>query len=323
MSDPKMKIILRWVTFILAMAWAFSALAAEYPDKPVTLVIPYPAGGSTDVTTRTLANIAKTHLGKPIIIETKPGGGSAVGTTLVVTKPADGYTLGMMASLPITIADHMGKLTFNPIEDVSLIMRVTGYLLGIVVRADSPWKTLPDLVDYVKKNPGKVSYGSAGVGTGAHLAMEGLTFLAGMNMIHVPYKGVAETNTALLGGHVDVVSDSSGWGPLVESGKFRLLATFTSQRSERYRAPTVKELGYDMVMVSPIEIFGPKNMPQPIVQKVHDAFKKAMEDPEYLAILKKYDMMPAYLGPKDLEKALRKESDQVGNIVRKLGLQKQ
>ena len=173
-----------------------------------------------------------------------------------------------------------------------------------------------------KMNPAKVSFGSPGVGTGGHLAMEELAYIAGIKILHVPYKGGAETNTALLGGHVEIISDSSVWAQLVDSGKFRLLATYTEQRSERFRVPTVKELGDKMVMPSPVDLFGPKNLPQPIVQKVHDVFKKAMEDPEYVAILKKFDMMPAYLGPMDLAKTLRKELDQVGKIVQKVGLQK-
>ncbi len=323
MKNTKLKKMGPAVTLFMAFACALSAFAAEYPSKPVTLVIPYPAGGSTDVTTRALGNIAKKFLDQPLIIENKPGGGSVVGTTLMVSKPADGYTIGTMASGPITISWHMGKLSFHPIDDVTLVMRLTGYLMGIAVRADSPWKTLPEFVDYAKKNPGKVSFGSPGVGTGGHLAMEELAYIAGMKILHVPYKGGAATDTALLGGHVEIISDSSGWAPLVNSGKFRLLATYTEQRSERFQVPTVKESGYNMVMPSPVDLVGPKNLPKPIVQKIHDIFKKAMEDSEYVAILKKFDMMPAYLGPADLAKTLRKELDQVGKIVQKVGLQKQ
>ncbi len=303
--------------------WVGAAVAADYPTKSVTLIIPYPAGGSTDVTIRALVSGVKSQFGQPIIIENKGGGGSVVGTTLVVSKPADGYTLGTMASGPITISYHMGKLNFHPIEDTTLIMRLTGYLLGIVVRADAPWKTLPEVIEYAKKNPGKLNYGSPGIGTGGHLAMEELCFLAGIKMTHLPYKGGAETNTALLGGHVDIVSDSSGWSPLVDAGKFRLLATYTPARSERYaNVPTVKEIGYDMVMASPIEVFGPKNLPPAVIQKVHDTFKKGMENAEYKAISKKYDMMPTYLDSKSLEKTLRRELDHVGTIVRKVGLEK-
>ena len=319
MKNSKLKKMGIAVTVFMTFACALSAIAAEYPCKPVTLVIPYPAGGSTDVTTRALGNIAKKFLDQPLIIENKPGGGSVVGTTLMVSKPADGYTIGTMASGPITISWHMGKLSFHPIDDVTLIMRLTGYLMGIAVRADSPWKTLPEFVDYAKKNPGKVSFGSPGVGTGGHLAMEELAYIAGIKIVHVPYRGGAETNTALLGGHVEIISDSSGWAPLVDSGKFRLLATYTEQRSERFQVPTVKESGYNMVMPSPVDLIGPKNLPKPIVQKFHDIFKKAMEDSEYLAILKKFDMIPAYLGPADWPKRSARNWTRLARSSKRLG----
>jgi tripartite-type tricarboxylate transporter receptor subunit TctC len=299
------------------------ALAEEYPSKPITFVVPYPAGGSTDVTGRVLANAAKKYFGQPIIVENKGGGGGTVGPNLVIAKPADGYTLGIMASTTVTISWHMGKCNFDPIGDVKHIMRYTGYLYGFVVRADSPWKTFQDFVRYVKQNPEKVTYGTTGVGTGPHLAMEQISFLAGMKMTHVPYKGGAECNSALLGGHVDSVSDSTSWGPLVDAGKFRLLVVYTGTRSARYPdVPTLKELGFDMVFPSPLEIMGPKALPQPIVQKVHDSFRKAIEDPEYQAVLKKYDMTTTYLNSEDCEKADRKEAEDLKKIVTLVGMYK-
>jgi tripartite-type tricarboxylate transporter receptor subunit TctC len=311
------------LTIILVMALAVPVLASDYPTKPITLVIPYPAGGSTDVTGRVLAAAAKRYFGQPVIVENKGGGGGTVGPNLVISKPPDGYTLGIMASTTVTISWHMGKMNFNPIEDVNHIMRYTGYLYGFVVRADSPWKTLQDFVKYAKENPGKVTYGTTGVGTGPHLAMEQLSYLAGMQLVHVPYKGGAECNTALLGGHVDSVSDSTSWGPLVDAGKFRLLTVYTASRSARYpQVPTLKELGFDMVFPSPLEIMGPKALPQPIVQKVLDSFKKALDDPEYQAVLKKYDMATTFLNSEDCEKADRSEAEELKKIVQKLGMYK-
>ena len=176
---------------------------------------------------------------------------------------------------------------------------------------------------YAKENPGKVTYGTTGVGTGPHLAMEQLSYLAGMQLVHVPYKGGAECNTALLGGHVDSVSDSTSWGPLVDAGKFRLLTVYTASRSARYpQVPTLKELGFDMVFPSPLEIMGPKALPQPIVQKVLDSFKKALDDPEYQAVLKKYDMATTFLNSEDCEKADRSEAEELKKIVQKLGMYK-
>ncbi len=309
--------------FVFILALGIPALAADYPTKPITLVIPYPAGGSTDVTGRVLAAAAKKYFGQPVIVENKGGGGGTVGPNLVIAKPADGYTLGIMASTTVTISWHMGKCNFNPIDDVNHIMRYTGYLYGFVVRADAPWKTFKDFVKYVKESPGKVTYGTTGVGAGPHLAMEQISHMAGMKMTHVPYKGGAECNSALLGGHVDSVSDSTSWGPLVDAGKFRLLVVYTGARSARYPdVPTLKELGFDMIFPSPLEIMGPKALPLPIVKKVQDSFKKALDDPEYQTILKKYDMATTYLNSEDCEKADQKEAEDLKKIVMQLGMYK-
>jgi len=308
----------------LVLALGLPAMAAEYPTKPITLVIPYPAGGSTDLTGRALANAARKFLGQPIICENKSGGGGSVGPSLVLPKPPDGYTIGIITSSP-TIAYHMGKLNFNPIDDLTHIMRWGGYLFGLVVQTGSQWKTMQEFIQYSKQNPQKISYGSPGVGTPPHLAMEELASLAGgIQWLHVPYKGGAESNAGLLGGHVEAVSDSSGWAHLVDAGKFRLLVTYGYQRSTRYpQVPTLKEIGYDLVSPGPIGLIGPKGMPKPIVEKLHDAFRKAMDDPEFQTVMKKLDMTMLYLNSEDYEKYVRQDSERIGKLVQKLGLQKQ
>jgi len=323
MHYKKFKLIALCAILAFIMAFDLPALAAEFPTKPVTLVIPYPAGGSTDLTGRALANAAKKYLGQPIIVENKSGGGGTVGPSLVVPKPPDGYTIGIITSSP-TIAYHMGKLNFNPVGDLTHILRWAGYLFGLVVQTDSQWKTIQEFIQYAKQNPQKVSYGSPGVGTPPHLAMEELAALAGgIQFVHIPYKGGAESNAGLLGGHVDSVSDSSGWAPLVDGGKFRLLVTYGYQRSTRYpQVPTLKEVGYNMVSPGPIGLIGPKDMPKPIVAKLHDAFKKAMDDADFQAVMKKLDMIPLYLNSEDYEKFVRQDSERIGRLVRKLGLDK-
>jgi tripartite-type tricarboxylate transporter receptor subunit TctC len=320
MNCSEVKFVFLTLVFILI---ASPTVAAEYPSKPISFVIPWPAGGSTDVTGRALAEAVKKHLAQPVIVENKPGGGGTVGPSLVVSKPADGYTLCSLPSVAVAVAWHMGKLNFNPIEDVTRIIRYTGYVYGIVVRTDAPWKSIQDFVTYVKANPNKITYGSPGVGSAAHLAMEEFAFLTGIKMVHVPYKGGAETNTALLGGHVDTVCDSTGWAPLVDSGKFRLLATYGQSRPPRFsQVPTLREAGYDVTFPSPLEVVGPKGLPGQIVQKLHEAFKNAMGDGEYQAVLKKFDMSNLYLSPEDSTKASLTEIIQIGRIVQKLGLQK-
>jgi len=304
------------------LAWGLPAGAQDYPTKPINLVIQYPAGGSTDLTARALALAAKKSLGQPLVCENKSGGGGTVGVALVAAKPADGYTIGVVTSSP-TIAFHMGKLTFHPLNDLTPIIRWGNYLFGITVRADSPWKTIQDLLKYAKENPGKVSYGSPGVGTPTHLSTEELGMAAGIKFTHIPSKGIAENNTALLGGHIDIISDSSGWAPLVDAGKFRLLATWGEKRCARYpQAPTIKEVGYDIVARSHIGIIGPKGMPKPIVAKLADAFKKAMDDPEFISVVKKFDMEFYYAGTEDYEKYMKTDFENVGKLVHKIGLDK-
>ncbi len=315
--------------FIVALAimtvfWGsgLAAFAAEFPTKPITLVIQYPAGGSTDVTARALANGAKKFLGQPVICENKAGGGGTVGVALVAAKPGDGYTIGIITSSP-TMAFHMGKLNFHPLNDLTPIMSWGNYLFGITVRADSQFKTMQELMQYAKQNPEKLSYGSPGVGTPPHLAMEELSTVANVKFTHIPAKGIAENNTALLGGHVDLVSDSSGWAPLVDAGKFRLLAIWSEQRCERYpRVPTMKEIGYDVVARSHLGVIGPKGIPKPIVSKLHDAFRKAMDEPEFKDIMKKLDMSNFYLDTEAYAKYMKNDFDNIEKLVKKLGLDK-
>ncbi len=315
-----------FILFVAAILFgSVAGMAADYPIKPISLIIPFGAGGSTDLTGRALFNAAKPYLGQPIIAENKAGGGGSVGINLMLNKAPDGYTVAILPCVAVMTAYHMGKINFNPVGDLTHIYRYSSYQNGLVVRADAPWKTIQEFIKYVKENPQKVSCGTPGVGTASHLMMEDFSMLAGnLQMTHIPYKGDAETNTALLGGHVDSVLTSTSWAPLVDAGKFRLLVTFTSERLERYpRVPTFKEVGYEMAYTSPLIVVGPKGMPKPIVKKLHEVLKKASDHPEYLATLKKLDLPSIYLPLEDLETAARKESDAIGRTVRKLGLSKQ
>jgi len=322
MCAIKRKLFVPLAIVCWGLALALPSSAAEYPTKPISFILPYPAGGSTDLTTRALANAARKYLGQPIIIENRPGGGATVGPTLLLTKPPDGYNIGLVTS-EVTIAYHMGKLGFNPVEDVTHIMRWGGYLFGVMVRGDAPWKTIQEFIQDSRQNPQKITYTSVGMGTSPHLAMEELALAAGsVQWIHVPSKGGTEASTALLGGHVDASSGSSGL-QLVDAGKFRLLAIYSEHRSERYaQVPTLKEIGYPVVSASPLGIIAPKSLPRPIVDKLHDAFRKAMDDADFQSTMKKFDMSMLYLNSEDYGRFFRQDSEQIGVLVQKLGLQK-
>jgi tripartite-type tricarboxylate transporter receptor subunit TctC len=285
-----------------AMLLSGPAIAAEFPTKPITLICPYPAGGSTDVITRPLAEAAGKILGQPMLVENKGGGGGAVGTGSIIGKEPDGYLLSVVVT-SLHRSAHINKLAFDTVKDVSPIIRIGGYLYGVLVKPDSKIKTLKDLIDFAKANPGQATYMASGIGTGGHIAAEEMAANAGVKFNHLPSKGDQESSAALLGGHVDFISTTSGWIPLVEAGQLKLIATYGETRVKRFSdVPTVKELGYKVVHDSPIGIVGPKGMTPERVKILHDAFQKALSDPAFLKAMASYEMPVLYQNSADFAK---------------------
>lgn len=278
-----------------ALAPVGQALAQTYPNKPITLIVPWPAGGSTDRHLRTLAEIASTHLGQNIVIENKPGAGGTLGpSTMAATAKPDGYTIAQFP-LGMLRMPHMQKTNWDPINDFSYILGVSGYTFGFTVRADSPHKTFNEYIEAARKQPGAINYGSTGTGSSPHLLMEELAGNAKVQLNHIPYKGNADLQAALLGGHVMAQSDATGWDKFVDAGQMRLLVTFGEERTKRWpQVPTAKELGYNVVSSSPYGLVGPKGMDLAIVKTLHDAFKKAMDDPKHLAVLEQLNQAVWY-----------------------------
>ncbi|MCW5701466.1 MAG: Bug family tripartite tricarboxylate transporter substrate binding protein [Bradyrhizobium sp.] len=307
----------------IGMLASAAAGAQEYPTKPITLIVPWPAGGSTDLTMRAMAESASKVLGQPITIDNKAGGGGTVGpATMAAAAKPDGYTI---AQIPITVfrLPLMQDVSWDAAKDFTYIVHLTGYTFGVTTSAEGPFKTWQDVVDFAKANPGKVTYATPGAGTSLHIGMEQIAGMAGIKLTQVPFKGGAETNAAVLGQHTMLQADSTGWKPLVDAGKLRLLMVWTGSRSPNYpNAPTLKELGYPMVYDSPFGIAGPKGMDPKIVAKLHDAFKKALEDPAVIATLAKYDMVPNYKNTEDYKKFVGEVTESERKVVEKLGLTK-
>jgi tripartite-type tricarboxylate transporter receptor subunit TctC len=295
------------------------AFAQGYPTRPITLIVPWPAGGSTDTHLRKLAELASKQLGQPIIIENKPGFGGMLGPTQMAKNAApDGYTLSQI-TVNAFRAPYLQKVDWDPMKDFTYIIGVSGYTFGVVVKSDSTFKTFNDLIAYAKANPGQMSYGSTGNGTSPHLLMEVVADKAGVKFLHVPFKGNADSTTALLGGHVMAQSDATGWGKFVDAGTFRLLVTFGEQRT-RWGAPTAKELGYDVVSYSPYGIVGPKGMDPKVVKIIHDAFKKAMDDPENHKVLQQLDQVYWYRSTEDYNKWAAETNLSEKALIERLGL---
>jgi tripartite-type tricarboxylate transporter receptor subunit TctC len=304
-----------------ALAASVGAQAQNFPARPVTLIIPWPAGGSTDVGMRALASAAEKHLGQSIVIENRPGGsGTLAPGQMAATARPDGYTI---AQIPITVFrfPFMTKTTFDPSTDFTYIIGVSGYTFGVVVRDDAPWKKFQDLTADAKSNPGKLNYGTPGAGTSLHITMEQIARQQGIKWTHVPFKGNAESMNALLGGHIHVVADSSGWAQLVNAGRFRLLVTWGVARTKNWPdVPTLREIGIDMVSNSPFGIAGPKGMDPKIVRVLHDAFKKGLEEPSYAAAVANLDQELFYLSSEDYQNFAMRQIEEARRFITELGL---
>jgi tripartite-type tricarboxylate transporter receptor subunit TctC len=299
------------------------AVAQEYPAKPITLVVPWPAGGSTDIVMRAIADVASKSLGQPIVVDNKAGGSGTVGpATMAATAKPDGYSI---SQVPTTIfrMPMMQQAFWDPIKDFSYIIHLSGYTYGVTINAESQLKSWKDVVDFAKQNPGKVTYATPGAGTTLHIGMEQIAQLEGIKLTQVPFKGGAETNAAVLGNHTVLQADSTGWRPLVDAGKLRLLMVWTSQRSPNFPGvPTLRELGYPLAVESPFGIAGPKGMDPKIIAKLHDAFKKAIDDPGVIATLAKYDMVPNYKNTEDYNKFVHEQIESERKVIESLGLAK-
>jgi tripartite-type tricarboxylate transporter receptor subunit TctC len=299
---------------------ALPALAQAFPVRPLKLICPWPAGGSTDAVMRSIAESASKALGQQVVIENKPGAGGMLGPLELVTARPDGYTLSQIPHGAFRIP-HMQKVQFDTLRDFTWIICLTGYTFGLVVPADSPIKSIKDLVDYAKANPGKFTYGSTGTGTSPHLAVEEFAQRAGIQLNHVPFKGNAENMQAILGGHIMAASDATGWAPHVQSGKLRLLATYGSKRTKRWPdVPTLDELGYKTVSDSPFGVCGPKGMDPAVVRTLHDGFRKTLDDPAVLATFEKFDQTVIYMNTETYTKWARETYAAERATIERLGL---
>lgn len=284
---------------------AASAAAQQFPAKPVTLIVPWPAGGVTDICMRALAEATAKYLGQPIVVDNRPGASGTLGPGAMLNAKPDGYTLTQIA-ISVFRVPHIEKTPFDPLADLTYIVGVSGYTFGVVVRAEAPWKTWNEFIGHAKANPDKVSYGTPGANTSLHITMEEIAYKQGIRWIHVPHRGAAPNMTALLGGHIDSSADSTSWGPQVNAGKMRLLVTWGEKRTKRWPdVPTLQELGYGIVSNSPYGIGGPKGMDPNVVKVLHDAFRKGMEDPIHLSVLEKYDQELWYLSSADYTRYAR------------------
>ena len=295
---------------------------AKFPDRPIRLIIPWAAGGPADAGFRILAQSVSKKLGQQVIVDNKAGASGIMGAMALQEAKPDGYTISQMHMSVLRQPLLNKQLTYNPINDLTYILQITGFVMGVVVKADAPWKTLPELLAYAKANPGKLNWGTLGIGSTQHLAMERVGIAqGGLSWTHAPYRGTADTLRALLGGEIDFASEASGWAPMVQAGQLRLLAVFTAERAKRFPdVPTVKELGIDVVVDSPGGLVGPKGMDPAIVKILADAFRAAAQEPKHLEFLDNMDQPLLLLDGPAYRDAMARTYDEERELLRRLNL---
>jgi tripartite-type tricarboxylate transporter receptor subunit TctC len=324
MTDPSCTARRRFVAGLasLCSGAALGETSEPFPMHPVTLWVPWPAGGATDITMRLLAEIAGRHLGQRVLIENRSGAGGTLAMPVLQNAAPDGYTV---AQLPQTVfrAPWMQKVLWDPIRDTTPIIQLSGVTFGLLTHPGSGIKTLDDIFDLARVHPSALTVATNGVGTTPHLLMDQLMAAKGLSYTHIPYKGTAQQMVELAAGQVDVGINSSGFAPHVDGGRLRLIAVFSEQRSKRWpNTPTVTELGYPLAATSPYGLAGPKGVPPAIVRTLHDAFKAALFDPQHVAELDKYDQLPDYLGPAEYGRAMKRAYEAEKRNVERLGLNK-
>ncbi|WP_428003874.1 tripartite tricarboxylate transporter substrate binding protein [Acidovorax sp.] len=295
------------------------APGANWPNKPIRWVVPFPPGGAMDAIARTLGEKAGQALGQPFVIENKAGAGGNIGAEFVARQPADGYTLMITSIGMATNKPLYGKLSYDPVKDfapVSLLAVVPNVLVTNATQPDV--KTAADVIAAARKAPGKLTYGSAGNGTSIHLAGEVFNSLAQIDMLHIPYKGSGPAVADLLGGQINYMFDSiTSARPHIQSGKLRALGVTTAKRSATLpNVPTLAEAGLPGYEVSPwFAVFMPAGTPAPIVNKLNAALRDAMKQPDVVARFETIGAEPVGSTPAELTKHLARESERWAQLI--------
>ncbi len=309
------------ILFVMFVNLCFGAEdPTKFPTNPITYIVPWPPGGSGDLSSRKLADFASKVLGQPILVVNKPGGGGVIGTYAISKADADGYTIGHVSQSCAVITPHVRSVPFDTQKNFTFIMQYCEYLYTFCVLVDSPWKTFKEFIEDARKNPGKLTYCTPGPLGGPHIFMEQVILAENVQLKHLPVQGDAEMVAKHLGGHVD-----GSFGvpllPHIPTGKVRALAVLTGKRVETMPdVPTFSELGYKIDFTTFVGIIGPAGIDPRIVKKLHDAFKKAYDDPSFKEFSGPWGLIPIHRDSESFKAMVIKEFDRMGIALKKLGL---
>jgi tripartite-type tricarboxylate transporter receptor subunit TctC len=305
----------------LAAISAPSVFARSFPTRPVTLIVPFSAGGTTDAVMRALAAASERHLGQPIVIENRGGAGGTLAPALMAAnaKP-DGYTVSQISFI-VFREPAIRQTSYDPETDFSYIIGVSAYTFGVAVRSDATWNSFLEFLVDAKANPGKINYGITAPNGLPNTTMLQIAKQRGIQWVSVPFKGLADAINALLGGHIHAIADSTGWAPQVDAGQFKQLVFFSEARTKNWPdVPTLREVGIDLVANGPFGIAGPRGMDERVVKTLHDAFHAGMTEPSFLEVLGRLNQELWYLSSEDYRNYALKTIENERRVVRELGL---
>jgi len=300
------------------------AQTQNWPNRAITLVVPYPPGASTDFIGRLIRDPLEAQLKVPVVVENKPGAGGTTGAALVAKSDPDGYTFLVSVNAPVTMNSHMQKnFPFDPMKSFMPVIKVADVVMTLAVNAKLPVNTVQELIDYAKKNPDqKMSFGSAGIGSAHHIAGELLKQKTGLNMVHVPYRGGGPAIQDLVAGHIPI---SFGTTPAVmpqaQAGTIRILALAETKRSpDLPNVPTISETVSGVITFTWVGVFAPLGTPKPIVDRVNSIIAEAVKKPDVIAKLKTQGATAAGGTPQDLQKSMQEEFDHWTKVIPSIGI---
>ncbi len=293
---------------------------AEYPERPVKILIPYGAGGTTDIGVRMLASIVEKELGQPMVVENKPGGSGTIALAAGAKARPDGYTLTAITSSPFFITPHLRRVSYSPLEDFVAIMNYSGPYHGITVPASSEWQTFEELIKFGKENPNIGTYGTAGTFGGAHISMLYVEKLTGAKFTHLPFKGSSAATAGILGEHVKF-GIVPKYADHVKAGNFRVLAVLDGTNDPDFPAvPTLRQLGYDWEFASIVGLVAPKGTPDAIVKTLEKAFIDAANTEEFKQFMAKAALPIRIMNSSEFSAALEKNYNGYKAAIKELNL---
>ncbi len=313
-----------WMMFLTV--FALPCLGVEDPDKfpsrPITMIIQWSPGGSTDLSGRKIADLASKILGQPIVVENKPGGGGVIGTTAIANAAPDGYTIGTIQYSATTLIPHLRSVPYKTKEDFTWIMQFSEYIFPFCVQSSSTWKTFKEFIEEARKNPGKLSYATQGPLTAQHILLEQIFSSEKVKLNHVPVGGALEVVQQLLGGHI-AAGMSADLLSHVRSGKLRGLAIQGEKRFELFPGiPTFSEIGYKAESPLWMSVCAPKGVDPRIIKKLFDAFKQAQESSSFKELCATLYLRPVFRDSESLKAMVIRDFDSQKVILKELGFAK-